>query len=280
MQSHIIKTRADRQIALTIFNSNKNDRILIIVPATGVKQPFYQNFAQYMAQEGITAITFDYFGIGKSLNSSLKKINITAEEWGRDNLESVIQFARTNFRHRPMYLLGHSIGGQLIGLTPSSNLAKRIVLVGAQSGYWKFWHGIDRFKLWSYWNILFPSLSKLFGYLPTRSFSKMENLPRGVALQWSKWCRSPNYLFDCLPPQNLYFNSITSELISYSMEDDELAPKDSVDWLSKAYANANTKRLHLRLPELGVAKVGHFGFFSTQHKDTLWRNLVTNVFDT
>lgn len=279
MQSRTIKTKTEKEITLTIFNSPNNESTLIIVPATGVKQSFYQKFAQYIAQQGLTVITFDYYGIGRSLHSSIKKIKTTAEEWGNDNLESVIQFAITNSPNGSVYLMGHSIGGQLIGLSPSASLAKRVVLISAQSGYWKFWSGFDQFKLWSYWNILFPVLSKVFGYLPSRSFSKMENLPKGVAMQWSEWCSSPNYLFDCVPPHSLHFNSITSELISYSMDDDDLAPKDSVDWLTNAYKNAKVKRLHLRSSDIGVSKLGHFGFFNIQNKEALWQDLLDNVFN-
>jgi predicted alpha/beta hydrolase len=210
MQTHTIKTKAEKEITLTIFNSTNTDSTLIIVPATGVKQTFYQNFAQYFAEQGVTVITFDYHGIGKSLKSSIKKAKTTAEEWGSHNLESVIQFAIKNSQNSSIYLIGHSIGGQLIGLSPSSFIAKSIFLISAQSGYWKFWSGLDRYKLWSYWNVLFPVLSQIFGYLPSRSFSKMENLPKGVAMQWSKWCASPNYLFDSVPPHSLHFGSITS----------------------------------------------------------------------
>lgn len=273
MRTLTIKTNANQEIALTIFGSASHGNVLLIAPATGVKQTFYQSFAHYVSEQGITVVTFDYHGIGKSLTHAINKVQTTAEQWGSDNLEAVIQFARENFSGGNIYLMGHSIGGQLIGLAPSTSLARKIILVSAQSGYWKFWQGIDRIKLWSYWNVVFPSLCGLFGYLPSRSFSKMENLPKGVATQWSKWCTSPNYLFDSVQPQQLHFNSVTSEIVSYSVEGDDLAPRASVDWLTAAYKNARVRRIHLDSSLYGT-RLGHFGFFNSRLKETLWADLL------
>ena len=176
-----------------------------------------------------------------------------------------------------LFLLGHSIGGQLIGLAPSAHKARKIILVGAQSGYWKFWNGPERAKLWILWHIIFPTLTNLFGYLPSRSFSKMENLPKGVATQWRQWCVAPNYLFDNVDPSKCHFKSVTSTVISFSVDDDDLAPKAAVDWLAAAFKNAKVQRRHLFPTELGVKRLGHFGFFSKTMQNQIWQPLANEL---
>jgi predicted alpha/beta hydrolase len=63
------------------------------------------------------------------------------------------------------------------------------------------------------------------------------------------------------------------------VEDDNLAPKESVDWLTNAYKNVKVKRVHLRASDIGVYKLGHFGFFNIQNSETLWENLLNTVID-
>jgi len=63
--------------------------VLVITSATGVKQSYYKRFAEFLAENGITVISFDYLGIGRSLNIPIKKLEVNAADWGRKNLEGV-----------------------------------------------------------------------------------------------------------------------------------------------------------------------------------------------
>ncbi|MEZ4249515.1 MAG: hypothetical protein R3B99_14900 [Polyangiales bacterium] len=41
----------------------------------------------------------------------------------------------------PTVILGHSFGGQALGLSDATKRADAVVFLGAQSGYWKNWSG-------------------------------------------------------------------------------------------------------------------------------------------
>ncbi len=271
-----ILTSKNRVIRATIFSEANPGKVMVIASATGVKQDFYQNFAEYFSHNGIAVITFDYCGIGQSLSESIKNIDTNAYDWGADNLEAVITYAKEKFPQLRICLLGHSIGGQLIGLAKSSLLVDKIILVAAQSGYWKFWKGISKYKMWANWSIVFPALTTLFGYFPSRMISKMENLPKAVALQWRRWCISPNYLFDDIEKEKTFHSRVTKNVISISIEDDNFAPKEAVDWLTDKYTNAKIERKHISLSDIGAKQIGHFGFFNPKSQDTLWQ-LVFNI---
>ena len=47
--------------------------------------------------------------------------------------------------------------------------------------------------------------------MPSKKFSKMENLPKNVAEEWAKWCRNPNYLFE-IPKEKLTIKKITLDV--------------------------------------------------------------------
>lgn len=265
------------KINVTIYEANKPNSILIICSATGVKQNFYKKFSQYLCEHNITVITFDYGGIGGSLKDNIRNVKSSLYDWGYCDLDAVINHCTNNYPNLKLILLGHSIGGQMIGLTEKSVIANKIILVNAQSGYWGFWTGFQKVKMWLNWNILFPLLINLFGYLPSKRISSMENLPKNVANQWKDWCNSKNYLFDFLSAEILYYDKITCDLISYSVEDDNYASKKSVDWLTAQYSNAKRRRQHI-LPKVYYQNyIGHFGLFRENCKDFFWETIKNEI---
>ena len=272
-----IKTTNLNLITAQIYEAGKNT-VLIISSATGVKQGFYKKFADFVSANGITVITFDYSGIGLSLKKPIKQIKSSASDWGKNDLEAVIKFTKENYPNAKITLLGHSIGGQIIGLAKSSSEVQKIILLAAQSGYWKLWKGFDRVKMWANLHILIPSLNNLFGYLPPKRITGMENLPKNVAKQWSGWCRNPNYLFDKVSPQDLFFKNVSAKAIAISIENDYYAPKNAVDFLTEKYENAEEiKKLHLRPTEYNTNAIGHFGIFREKFENTLWKQLMNEI---
>lgn len=271
-----IKTISLNQITAQIYEAGKNT-VLIISSATGVKQGFYKKFADFVSANGITVITFDYSGIGLSLKQPIKQIKSNASDWGKNDLEAVIKYTKENYPNAKITLLGHSIGGQIIGLTKSSSEVQKIILVAAQSGYWKMWKGLNRVKMWANWHILFPTLINVFGYMPSKRISGMENLPKNVAKQWSGWGRNPNYLFEGVSEQDLFFKNISVKAIAISIENDFYAPKDAVDFITEKYENADIKKLHLRPREYNAKDIGHFGIFREKFENTLWKLLMNEI---
>jgi predicted alpha/beta hydrolase len=267
-----IKTAKGYGVSAQLYEAQMHS-VLIIASATGVKQGFYQKFAEYISEQGTTVITFDYYGIGVSLTAPIKSVSVTAAEWGSNDLEAVIQWARDRYVAAGISILGHSIGGQLIGLAPSATYVNRIVLVAAQTGYWMYWPGVRKFQMWANWYLLFPVLTRIAGYMPSRKFSGIENLPAKVALQWSKWCRSSNYLFDDLSISELYFHKIAAPVVAISIDQDPFAPKKAVDWFTEKYNSKMFKSFHLKPGDYKVQEIGHFGVFKEKFKSTIWELL-------
>ncbi|MCU0385923.1 MAG: alpha/beta hydrolase [Flavihumibacter sp.] len=275
-----IDTHLGNKLAATLYKSTSRNQLLIIASATGVKQQFYRKFAEYISANGITVITFDYAGIGQSLKQPIRTVKASAADWGRNDLEAVLQYAKENHPGTRLSMLGHSIGGQLIGLAPSSTSIDKLILVAAQSGYWKWWKGTDRIKMWLNWHLLFPTLTSLFGYMPTKKISGMENLPINVARQWSSWGRKENYLFDDIPDEHQHFDKISARLLAISIDNDFYAPSDSVDWLIEKYSIAAVCKVHLDPKDFHVTSIGHFGIFREQFAASIWKNLLNELQET
>ena len=66
----------------------------------------------------------------------------------------------------PLMVLGHSAGGQLLGLAPSARHLAGAALVGSQLGWAGHWPWPARAVMWSTWHGLIPALTSVTGYLP------------------------------------------------------------------------------------------------------------------
>ncbi|WP_350288038.1 alpha/beta hydrolase [uncultured Croceitalea sp.] len=264
-------------LSATLFEGIKNDSVLIIASATGVKQEYYQKFAQFTARHGISVVTFDYNGIGRSLKKPIRKLKNNAADWGKNDLESIIQYVIKHYPKSKKVILGHSIGGQLIGLSKSSVELDKIVLVAAQSGYWKFWKGLGRIKMWLNWYILFPLLLNMFGYLKSKKISGMENLPKNVANQWRNWGKNYNYILGDTSIKNTYYNKIKADVTAFNIEDDNFAPMDAVQWMTTQYKIATKKSIYLKPNDFEVEKIGHFGVFNERFNNSIWTQILNEI---
>ncbi len=273
-----IKTRRGHWITASVFRQNSN-LVLIISPAAGVKQSFYYAFAEFLNAHGIIIVTFDFYGIGESLDGSIQQVSINAAEWGIYDLEAIITFSKNSFSLARIMVLGHSIGGLLLGFARSAMDLDKVLLVGSQSGYCGFWKEFSKVKMWATWHIIFPVLTNLNFYFPSKSFTRMENLPKEVALQLSQWSRNPKYFLSEYAEDILYFKSILVQVTSISIEDDEFAPQQAVNWLTLRFSNAQVKRIHLAPAEFGLRIIGHFGIFEGKNRPKLWNLLLKEILE-
>jgi len=239
----------------TLYESDGRDAI-VVGSAMGVPRRYYDAFAQHAASRGFTTLLFDYRGMGESRNSRAR-----LEEWGSLDIAAAIDFARTTIQPRTLTFLGQSVGGQVAKLAPNIGSVDRVVLLAAQSGYWKHWSGIRRYGIRFLWLIM-PPVSRMFGYFPARMAGLgPEDLPPGVASQWAMWGVNPRYVFGAGLPMYEY----AGPLLAVSFEGDHFAPPRAVEALLSEYGPAKIERRHVE-----DRRVGHFGFFRRGVGEKLW----------
>lgn len=272
----VILSSCNVPICIFEYCAVKPNFVVIIASAMGVKQEFYQNFAQFLANSGVSVLTFDYSGIGHSLYGPIKNLQVNAADWGRNDLEQVIQYAQFSYPKAKHIIIGHSIGGQLIGLAKSSYKLDKIILVSSQSGFWKYWEGLDRLKMFFKLFILLPLIVNITGYLRTKGINRLENIPKNVATQWRKWCLCSDYL---LGDKNIttYYSDIHVKISAYSIKDDKLAPFASVRALLNFYGGKDKKVIKLDPADYGLSEIGHFGVFKKYSSASLWPEFMKEI---
>jgi predicted alpha/beta hydrolase len=246
-------------LAVSTFESPGADTAVLISAATGVPRQFYKYFATYLRARGWTAVTYDYRGIGDSAPPSLRGFGARMRDWALIDMPAVIDWLSERYQPRRLFVIGHSFGGQGIGLVEKPERITAMIGVSAQSGYWGVQGGAEKYRARFAVTVMIPVLTRLLGYFPWSTFAAGEDLPRGVALEWARWCRNRDYLLgdDSLPLER--YENFDAPILAYSIEDDDWGTARAVDDMMRAYRNVT--RRHLVPADYGLSKLGHMGFF-------------------
>ncbi|QPF75369.1 alpha/beta fold hydrolase [Roseateles sp. DAIF2] len=250
---------------------------LLIAPAMGVEQRYYADFARWMAAQGWLVLSFDYRGMGASrpaaMQRSLKGLDADIRTWAERDASAALDelSRRLGGEHKPIHWLGHSLGGQILGLLPNRARVSRAVTVGCGSGYWRENSaGLKRY-VWWLWYVLVPLALPLFGYFPGRKLRKVGDLPKGVMAQWRRWCLDPGYMMgeggEALRAQ---YAALATPMLSLAFTDDEFMSRRNTESLHGFYAGARPELRRIAPKDVGVRRIGHFGFFRRGFESSLW----------
>ena len=245
---------------------------------TGMRKEFYAHFARFLAENGFIVCLWEYRGMGESKPDDPDDFScITMQDWAID-MRAVLDFLDTRYPDWPKLMIGHSIGGQLLGLMPNHAILKGMVMINSSIGTW--WHHAFPYRLKSYFffNMLTPLAVPLLGYLPAKKMKIMEDLPGALILEWRKWCNAENYLFDF--PGSLAHNAyadIQLPLKAYWTTDDPIANAITVPALLRHFRKADIMTETLRPADFGLKSIGHFGLFSRKVKNHFWTMVVEDL---
>jgi len=247
---------------------------VLIGGAMGVRQDYYAPFAQWLATQGFAVMSFDYRGMGDSRApahaKSLRGFDADLFSWARD-YDSAIDALRKRAPGVPLYLIGHSLGAQLPGLLRNRAHVDGLLSVAAGSGYWRDNAPQLRRTVLYFWHALVPVATRLFGYFPGKRMRKVGDLPRGVILQWRRWCLDPRYHVGAEGAAvREQFEQVRFPVVALSITDDELMTERGTHALINCYANAPRRVERIAPADVKAQRIGHFGFFRDQFQSSLW----------
>jgi predicted alpha/beta hydrolase len=243
---------------------------VVINSATAVPRRIYRGFATYLAERGFAVLTYDYRGVAGSRPPSLVGFPARMRDWAALDVTAALDHARTRWPEVLLNAVGHSFGGQAMGLVPNNDLVSRTLMIAAQAGYWRLFRPPENYRVLAMMNGG-RLLTHVFGYTPGWS-GIGEDLPKGVFLEWTKWVMSPRYfLDDATLPELANFPRYRGVLRAIGIDDDPWATPPAIDLLLSAFSGAPRERVQIDPRKLGGGPIGHFGFFRPHHRDTLWR---------
>lgn len=259
------------ELAGTIYEPKSIKGAIMIAPATGIKRRFYNSLATYLAENGYGVICFDNRGVGDSKKGSINQINASLINWGRLDMTAVLEKLKESFPNQSYHLIGHSAGGQLVGLMDNASEIKSMFNFAASLGSLKNMNYPFKLFAFFYLNTFIPFSNLFFGKTNSQWVGMGEPLPKLVAQQWSRWCNGKGYAatdFGKAIQEHLYDDLDLPSLWLYA-KDDGIANWVNVRDMSLVYSKSKAEIISIDPKELSSKQLGHMGFFSSKNKE-LW----------
>ena len=247
---------------------------VLIAPAMGVPQRFYEPLARFLVTQGFHVLSFDFRGMGLSRRGSLRAVDATIESWAQLDATAAMEALAARTDELPLTWLGHSLGGQIVPFVDEARRARarvqKIVTVATGSGYWRENSPALRRRVWFFWYAAVPLTTPLLGYFPGARLGMVGDLPRGVITQWRRWCLDRGYAVGAEGERVAkLFDAVDTPLTSLSFTDDEMMSAENVASIHGSYTQASPRLVRLVPRDVGVDKIGHFGFFR-RDMEPLW----------
>ena len=248
---------------------------IVIAPAMATPQSFYAPFATHLAAGGYTVWTFDYRDTGESLNGNMRGAKTDITDWVTRDFDAVVKLAADREPEVPLFVVGHSLGGQAAPLLASRERIAGLVNIAVGSGSLRHNTPKIRRRAPLMWHVMVPLLCPLFGYFPGERLGVIGNIPTGAIKQWRRWCLTPDYLLSGEPGARDAYASATYPVLALTFSDDELLLEAGSRLLHDAYTARAPDYRVIEPANVGLKRIGHFGFFKPQSAAALWP-LVTN----
>ncbi len=241
---------------------------LLISSGTGYPKEFYARFAQYGVTRGFACMIYDYRGIGASAPEDMRDCDADLLDWGTLDAPAALNALVEGLEGQPVFTLGHSFGGQLVGLMDNHTLAKGHAFVAVGNGYWAHHHPRDWWKEFLFFAVLGPTSIKQHGYLKGIEYWPGSSMPAGVFKQWRRWCLSPHYYCKDIQKKlgEAYFEMNNAPMRQFAFTDDPVVNAKSEAFIRQCYNDAAYETNWIDPTELGISSIGHSGAFSRRSK--------------
>jgi predicted alpha/beta hydrolase len=269
--AHRFKAEDGLELGADVFEASSPRAVAVLAGGTGIPRRFYRAFAEHLARAGYTTLSFDYRGIGGSRPPSLRGFDATMSDWGTRDISGALAEGRRLAGGAPAFYVGHSVGGQLLGLARGVENLRAAAFVGSSTGTWWRMSGSYRWVCAAIWYGFVPLTTALVGFGPASWLKQGEDLPRGVVREWARWCRSDDYFASHLASEELSrYARLDVPLLSLAFTDDPIANEVTVPSLLRHYTSARITH-EMRAPrDVGMSAVGHFGMFKPRAREALW----------
>ena len=148
---------------------------VLINSATAVPRKIYKGFASYLAHRGCAVMTYDYRGIGDSRlpamvgynrAKSLVGFKASMSDWAAQDVTAAVGWMRERYNTLPLAYVGHSFGGQALGLIENNTDISRAAFIASQAATWRLMTSPEKYRVFAFMNFIGVPLVHALGYAP------------------------------------------------------------------------------------------------------------------
>ena len=271
-----LPTTAGHSVTARLFRTEQSPLgICIIAPATGVAQYLYDDFAHWLTEQGYHALTFDYDGMGLSVDGHVRHSRSDKLSWAEHDCPAVLNYVTQTFPDLERTWIGHSVGGHMLGMMPSTEQIDHAITVAAVTGTWWYNSAPTKRIAWLLWYVLVPVIVPVMGYWPGNRIGIMCDMPKGVIMQWRRWCLRNDY---CVGAEGDWlkqrFAAVRLPVRSLAFSDDEMMSLNNISRLHAFFTGSQVERTVIRPEDIGERRIGHIGWHKARYR-SLWEKYFT-----
>ncbi|MEY2229811.1 MULTISPECIES: alpha/beta fold hydrolase [Streptomyces] len=232
--------------------------VVLIWPAMAVGASYYAPLCAELARLGIASVSADLRGQGESGPRSGRASRQGYDELAARDWPRVVAAVRERFgADVPLYLLGHSIGGQISALYTAREPkgVDGLVFVAAGSVDFRGFRGAGALRVLLSTQLA-ASIARLWGYFPGHRLGFGGRQPARLIRDWARIARTGR--FEPAGADLVYADALAAvrlPVLAVSVAGDALAPPTAVDRLCAVLPACTVERWHYE-PEPGV-RVDH-----------------------
>lgn len=224
---------------------------VLFVCALGVEASYYTPFAKALSREGVLVAMCDLRGNGTSSVRPRRGVDFGYREIVELDIPAAVRVVREKTPVIPLYLGGHSLGGQLamLHVAAARPSVRGMVLVACAIPYYRNWSGTSRAYI-QVLSRLFPVLGAVLGYVPGHRFGFGGVEARTLMRDWSLNARTARYEpIGSTIDYEAALAAVEVDLVTVNVDGDAMAPPDAVDFMFDKVPRANGARIEAKLSE-------------------------------
>jgi predicted alpha/beta hydrolase len=236
---------------LLVTRPERAQAALLFVSAMGVDASYYARFAEALSERGILVALCDLRGHGTSSLRPRRGVDFGYREIVELDIPSAVSAMKARIGDVPLYLGGHSLGGQLIMLHVAASQPDiaGVALVACAIPHYRRWTGKMRARI-LFATMVLPITGFVLGYVPGNRLGFGGIEARTLMRDWAHCARTSRY--EPVGSDVDYEAALARlhvELVTVNIEGDEMAPPNAVDFVFEKVPQARGERVEAKLSE-------------------------------
>ncbi|BCT91682.1 hypothetical protein LYSHEL_07060 [Lysobacter helvus] len=241
-------TDDDAATTVALFNHSRphaRTPVFVCLPAMGVAASFYTPFAEALAKATAgVAVLADLRGQGSSPALARRGAQFGYHEIVAQDIPALLDAIAAQFPGRPLYLVGHSLGGQL-GSLAAVHAARRLsglILVASGTAHYRAWPQALRWRArMTVQAVRF--VSALLPWYPGRLLGFGGDQPRRFMADWRHNASTGRYrIAGSRIDYEEALHDVALPVLSVELRDDPVAPTGATRELLAKLASATITR--------------------------------------
>lgn len=244
---------------LTLFPATAGAPVLLIGPAMGTPARIYAPLAQAFAAQGVNAAVIELRGIGASNLRAGRRVDYGYRQLVEQDWVAACAALRARFNDAPLFLFGHSLGGQVAVLYAATQpTIAGVIIVAAGSVHYKGWTGAKRLGILTFTQFA-GLLSGLVGYFPGKRVGFGGTEAKTLMQDWARLGRSGRFALQGGADYEAALAKVQIPVLGLSFEHDTFAPHRAQKLLLDKLRSARVTHLPLSAQESGM-RLDHYNW--------------------